>query len=243
MKNFFKILLLSLIIIFVTGISSFKQPQEHDDILSYTVDLNKQNLRLYWKDDKGVNLKNFKNLKQWANSKSEELIFAMNGGMYLKDLTPQGLYIENGIVKSIIDTTHAGYGNFYMQPNGVFYITNDNRGLICETGEFKNVNVKYATQSGPLLLINGALHSKFTKGSKNLHIRNGVGVLPNNKLVFAISNQKINFYDFASYFKSKGRKYALYLDGFVSRTYLPKEGWKDLNGNFGVIIAETEKAN
>jgi uncharacterized protein YigE (DUF2233 family) len=112
--------------------------------------------------------------------------------------------------------------------------------VICKTEDYKPKDVKFATQSGPLLLINGKIHTKFNKGSKNLNIRNGVGILPNNQLLFAMSKQEINFYDFATYFKSKGCKNALYLDGFVSKTYLPEKGWNDLGGQFGVIIGETK---
>jgi len=32
----------------------------------------------------------------------------------------------------------------------------------------------------------------------------------------------------------------LYLDGFVSRTYLPSQNWKQEGGSFGIIIAEIE---
>lgn len=128
-----------------------------------------------------------------------------------------------------------------MQPNGILYITNNNKGGICKTLDFINKNIKYATQSGPLLLIDGKIHSRFIKGSKNLNIRNGVGVLPSGKLIFAMSKQKINFYDFAIYFNNLGCQNALYLDGFVSKTYLPQKKWSYLDGNFGVIIAETEK--
>ena len=165
----------------------------------------------------------------------------MNGGMYKKDRSPQGIYIENGIIKSEIDTVQNAYGNFYMQPNGIFYITYDNKGVVCKTPDFEyNKNIKYATQSGPMLLIDGKIHPKFKEGSKYVNIRNGVGILPDGKLLFAMSKQKINFYDFATYFKNAGCKNALYLDGFVSKTYLPEKNWIDLGGNFGVIIAEVE---
>ena len=87
-----------------------------------------------------------------------------------------------------------------------------------------------------MLLINGQIHPAFKKGSSNLNIRNGVGILPNNKVIFAMSKQEVNFYDFAQYFKNLGCKNALYLDGFVSRTYLPGKNWEQLDGNFGVII-------
>lgn len=230
-------------LIVVIGLFAFTQTESENDsnILSHIVDLKKQDLKFYWKNDNGENFKSFESLNDCLNSKSNILVFAMNGGMYKKDLSPQGLFIENKIVKSKIDTLQNGYGNFYMQPNGIFYITDSNQGIVCNTENFNEKNVKYATQSGPLLLIDGKIHSKFRNGSKNLNIRNGVGILPNGNLVFAMSKQEINFYDFANYFKSLGCKNALYLDGFVSKTYLPEKGFNSMDGNFGVIIGETER--
>ena len=102
------------------------------------------------------------------------------------------------------------------------------------------MEIRYATQSGPMLLINGNMHPKFTKGSKHIHIRNGVGILPNGNLLFAMSKDSINFYDFASYFAEQGCENALYLDGAISKTYLPSKGIEESTGKFGVIIAETD---
>ena len=90
-----------------------------------------------------------------------------------------------------------------------------------------------------MLLINGHINSIFTKGSANLVVRNGVGVLPGNKIVFAISREKVNFYDFAAYFKDLGCTQALYLDGFVSRMYLPEKQWQQTDGDFGVLVGLT----
>jgi len=237
-----KVFALTSVFVFFVAIVAFAPIQtSSENILSHTVDLKKQDLRFFWKDDKGNNIKNFKQLKKWTSSKSETLVFAMNGGMYQKDLSPQGLYIENGIVKSKMNRVLKAYGNFYMQPNGVFYITNKKEGVVCRSTDFKNEGIKYATQSGPMLLIDGAIHPKFRAGSNNLNIRNGVGILPNGEILFAMSKEKINFYDFATYFKSQGCKNALYLDGFVSKSYLPSQNWTQLDGNFGVIIAEIKK--
>ncbi|MDN5211591.1 phosphodiester glycosidase family protein [Fulvivirgaceae bacterium BMA12] len=208
-------------------------------IISHIIDPRNQQIKFFWKDEKGENYKNFRRLKKSLLEKNEDLVFAMNGGMYNRDLSPQGLFIENGQVLAGLDTLERGYGNFYLQPNGVFFINVEGKATICETKAFEiNDKIQYATQSGPLLLIDGKMHPKFIKGSKNVHIRNGVGILPDGKLLFAMSKEKINFYDFASYFMNKGCNNALYLDGFVSRTYLPEKDWIQLDGNFGVIIGE-----
>ncbi len=217
------------------------RPSLEERVISYELDPSTQNLQFYWKDELGRNFMNIKHLKENLEEKNEDLLFAMNGGMYLKDLSPQGLYIEDGQVLKELNTVEEAYGNFYMQPNGIFYITEDKQAVVCSTKSFgHDDDILYATQSGPMLLIDGEMHHKFRKGSENLHIRNGVGVLPNGHLLFAMSKNKINFYDFASYFASKGCQNALYLDGFVSRTYLPAKDWEQLDGIMGVIIAETQ---
>ena len=196
-------------------------------------------IKLYWKDDKGQRIGSIQNLKTVAESKQQELVFAMNGGMYTKDHSPQGLYIEKGITHASLDTS-AGSGNFYLKPNGVFYLTKEYKAVVCQTQQLTGKGqIEYATQSGPMLVMDGQIHPAFKKGSANVNIRNGVGILPGNKVVFAMSKQEINLYDFAEFFQGIGCTNALYLDGFVSRTYLPQENWKQLDGNFGVLIGVT----
>lgn len=236
------------LIVLVTLITSCaeqtsKKEYDTDRILAYEVNPKKDQLHFYWKNEQGEIYGNAKNLKAQLQTKQQELIFAMNGGMYKKDQSPQGLYIQNGITITPLDMQETGYGNFYLQPNGVFYITEENNPTICRAKTFKGTkNIKYATQSGPMLVIDGKLHEKLTKGSKNLHIRNGVGVLPNGNLLFAMSKEKINFYDFATFFKNNACKNALYLDGFVSKTYLPEKNYKQIDGNFGVMIGVVKSA-
>jgi uncharacterized protein YigE (DUF2233 family) len=223
------------------GFYQFGKPSNEDErFVSYIVNPKKQNLEFFWKNEKGEHFKNAKNLISWLKSKNKKLLFSTNGGMYKKDNSPQGLYVENTITKSDIDTSN-GNGNFYLKPNGVFYLTTDKNPMICKTEDFlSNEKIKYATQSGPMLVIDGEIHNAFKKNSTNLNIRNGIGILPNNQIIFAISKKEINFYDFAEYFKKLGCKNALYLDGFVSRTYLPEKNWKQIDGDFGVIIGVTE---
>ena len=217
---------------------TFKGPQD-PAILSYIVDPQTQDLRFYWKDDSGRILGSIQHLKDYLSHQHEKLSFAMNGGMFKPGNSPVGLFIQQQITVSPLDTS-SGEGNFYLKPNGVFYITKENKALICQTADFESTSqIKFATQSGPLLLINGTIHPALKKGSANVNIRNGVGILPDNKVIFAMSKEAINFYDFAEYFKNLGCKNALYLDGFVSRMYLPEKEWIQTDGNFGVIIGVT----
>lgn len=210
------------------------------DFVSYAVNPKDQNVGMYWKNQQNKNFGSLQNLKIWLNKNNKELLFAMNGGMYKKDKSPQGLYIENKIRKSNIDTT-SGNGNFYLKPNGIFFLTTNNEVHICKTTNYKeNPKVKFATQSGPMLVIDGQIHKAFNENSTNLNIRNGVGILPNNEILFVMSKKEINFYEFATYFQKKGCKNALYLDGFVSRTYCPEQKWTQIDGDFGVIIGVTK---
>lgn len=234
-RSYTLIALLILAIPTILVLGPDKNEKDHA-FVSYTVNPKTQDIKLYWKNDKNENFKSIQNLKLWLHEKHRKLVFAMNGGMYRQDGSPQGLFIEKNITVTLLDTLN-GNGNFYLKPNGVFYITKDNSPVICKTESFYNDGkIEYATQSGPMLLIDGNIHPAFKQGSTNLNIRNGVGILPNNKIIFAMSKQEINFYDFAVYFKNLGCKNALYLDGLVSRAYLPDQNWMQTDGNFGVII-------
>jgi uncharacterized protein YigE (DUF2233 family) len=195
----------------------------------------------FLKDDEGKFFGSLQNLKTFAEAKGDSLEFAMNGGMYKQDHSPQGLFIESKSRKAPLDTL-TGMGNFYLLPNGIFFLKEDGSAAICQTREFHfSDDITYATQSGPMLLLNGQMHTAFKKGSSNLNIRNGVGILPDGKIVFVMSKEPVNFYDFSEYFKSLNCNEALYLDGFVSRTYLPSQNWNQLDGSFGVIIGVLKK--
>lgn len=237
MRCFLNISLAVLVLLFSDSLHA--QVNSSDRFLAYEVDLQTQNLEMIWKGEQTSAIGNFQNLQAYLAEREHELIFAMNGGMFRKDQSPQGLYIENGKELHRINMVQEAYGNFYMQPNGIFYLTSDKRGVVVQTKEFERKdNIAFATQSGPMLLINGAYHSAFNKGSSNLNIRNGVGVLPNGNLLFVISKEPVNFYDFATFFKDQGCENALYLDGSVSKAYVPSQNWQQMNGGFGVLIYE-----
>ena len=211
-----------------------------NEIVSYAIDAKK--IKMFHSDNSGNIFGNFVNLKKYLKKQNRTLKFAMNGGMYLKDLSPQGLYIEGGKLLKNVNLKYSDYGNFYMQPNGVFFIAKDGSASVVKSSEFKlSKNIEYATQSGPMLVIDGKINSKFNPSSKSFYVRNGVGILPSGKLLFAISKEPIRFYDFAKFFKKSGCENALYLDGFVSRIYLPSKGITNQDFIFGIIIAEVQE--
>lgn len=209
------------------------------DMIAYIPE-GRHRVQLFWKDDLGKVLGSLGRLKSYVESRKPRLVFAMNGGMYMEDRSPLGLFIREGKTVRALNTRN-GYGNFYLQPNGVFYITTSGKGFVCTTKSFKpGKNIVYATQSGPMLVVEGKIHPEFKKGSSNVFVRNGVGILPDGHMLFAMSKKEVNLYDFAAYFQQKGCRNALFLDGFVSRTYLPARQWLQTDGYFGVIIGAVE---
>lgn len=206
----------------------------------YEVNLKETNLSLFWQNEKGEPLRNIDALQKHLDRKGKHLVFAMNAGMYKRDNSPQGLFIQDGKELVPIDRRKEEYGNFYMQPNGVFLIDTTNSASLIITDQFDSVDLKkavFATQSGPMVLIDGEVNEKFNEKSNSKHIRNGVGIIDKNNIVFVISNKQVNLYDFANVFKEHFNcSNALYLDGAISRMYLPEIQRLQKGGDFGPII-------
>ncbi len=74
-----------------------------------------------------------------------------------------------------------------------------------ETSQFlkRNPRPEIATQSGPMLVINGQLHPKFSEDGQSRKIRNGVGVLDGDTVFFALSEGAVSFADFARLFRDR----------------------------------------
>lgn len=186
--------------------------------------------------------KSYRSLNRVRKELGKKLLFATNGGMYMEDGAPLGLYIEEGREMRPLITKTKGYGNFYLQPNGVFYLKENGQPGLSVTAKFDPREIKFATQSGPMLLSGGKMNLNFTEGSTHTHIRSGVGITPEGQAVFVISDQLVNFYDFARFFQEEfACRDALYLDGFVSRMYLRDLPPLEMGGDFGAIIVITEK--
>lgn len=182
-----------------------------------------------------------------AALKKEKLLFAVNGGMFEEDYSALGLLISNGKKEKNINLRKSSYGNFYLLPNGVFLIDSNNDAFIVKSENYsdKKHKPKFATQSGPMLVIDGNISSHFTKGSKNTVIRNGVGINEKGEAIFVISREPVNFYEFAELFKDELKcKNALYLDGVVSQYFVPSIHQTPNPGlPLGVFITVSNKTN
>jgi uncharacterized protein YigE (DUF2233 family) len=215
-----------------------------------TFDPAKDDVRLYWRGPDGTPLRTFNGLAQALEERGKTLVFAMNGGMYERDLSPVGLHIENGRLLSKADTkTITGkpsqIPNFYKKPNGVFYLGEGGAGVL-ETRKFlsRKPKAQFATQSGPRLVIDGAIHPAFIVKSKDFKPRNGVGVTDDGKVQFVMTRGLVSFYELARFFRDGlGTKNALFLDGGTAPgLYAPELGRNDppSHGGYGPIIAVVE---
>lgn len=145
-------------------------------------------------------------------------VVAMNAGMYHADMTPVGLYIEDGAEFAPLNSDD-GFGNFFLKPNGVFFAHQDGRAGVMETGAYAAAGIApaFATQSGPMLVIDGALHPRFLPDGTSKYIRNGVGVRADGKVVLAITRDPVSLGSFGRLFRDVAKcPNALFFDGAVS---------------------------
>jgi uncharacterized protein YigE (DUF2233 family) len=173
-------------------------------------------------------------------TKDQPLLFAMNAGMYDENQRPIGLYIEDGVQSKRLNRRNGG-GNFHLKPNGVFYVK-DGKPAVVETEAFAKSGVKpdFASQSGPMLVINGKVHPKISPTGTSRKLRNGVGIDDAGKVTFVISENAVTFWEFASLFKDDlAAKNALFFDGTVSSLYAPEinryDGFLPLGPMVGAI--------
>lgn len=184
------------------------------------VDPKRADLNLFWRKPDGSRFANFRGLRTALERSHRRLIFATNAGMYDPNFVPCGLHVEDGH-ELVPLNLKPGPGNFYMKPNGVFLIDATGPKVI-ESEKYLGTrpDVRLATQSGPLLVIDGAINAQFELQSPNKRIRSGVGVAADHRVVFAISREPVTFHAFATLFRDRlDCPNALYLDGVVSRFY------------------------
>ena len=128
---------------------------EGNDYTVCEADLRKDVIQLFWKKEDGRPYGFLQAVPQRVDERSGPLLFATNAGMFDPNYKPVGLYIENGREFTHVNT-RSGSGNFHLKPNGVFFVAGDTLGVL-ETGAYlrRHLRPDLATQSGPMLVING----------------------------------------------------------------------------------------
>ncbi|MBS0126328.1 phosphodiester glycosidase family protein [Thetidibacter halocola] len=234
-------LLLSLSLGFATQTAALECEQIRHIGNRYTicsVDPAEDELRLFLDGPDGARLGQFDAVSTMLAARGESLLFAMNAGMYHADRSPVGHYVERGRERMRV-IPNPGPGNFGLLPNGIFCI---GRGTarVYETRDYleRRPSCRYATQSGPMLVIDGALHPRFLPDSTSRYIRNGVGTSKDGRrAVFAISDNAVTFHEFGRLFRDiLNLPDALFFDGNVSRLFAPQVGRNDPGRMMGPIV-------
>lgn len=192
----------------------------------------------------GTPVREFDRLAAAVGQDADRLSFATNAGMFEEDGSPVGLAITGG------DTRHAinrrkGPGNFHLLPNGVFFGQANGPWAVLSSEAYAAAapSATFATQSGPLLVIDGRLHPRFDDDGESINIRNGVGVDSAGRAHFAISDELVSFGRFARLFRDRLRcDNALFLDGSVSRLWDAHGGRQDVGAWVGPLVAVLDRA-
>ncbi|MBC7768583.1 MAG: phosphodiester glycosidase family protein [Phycisphaerales bacterium] len=199
-------------------------------------------LRLASRARDGGYLRGFEALQSELGRDARRVRFAMNAGMYNDSGAPIGLYVENGERQHVLRRTD-GPGNFHMKPNGVFWVGEDGAPHVDETDAYVEAGPSplWATQSGPMLLIGGELHPRFSHDGASRYLRNGVGV-SGGDAYFVISSGFVSFGRFARFFRDElGCTDALFLDGSVSSLWAPSLDRQDDNPQLGPLVVVLER--
>jgi uncharacterized protein YigE (DUF2233 family) len=196
-----------------------------------TVDTRREDIELYWRNpETDQPFSTIDALRTWTSGKGRPLSFATNAGIYDREFKPLGLYVENGKALVPLNLIHGNprSGNFSLLPNGVFAVYDDGSADVHTSEGFRNAGRKprWATQSGPMLVIDGEINPQFDNGSDSMKWRSGVCAKTPHEVVFVVSRAPVNFHSFARLFRDEiGCSNALFLDGTISQAFTPDDGY------------------
>lgn len=181
--------------------------------------------------------RSFASLQAALGARSSDVAFAMNAGMFDEQGRPIGLMVENGHQLHAINRREGG-GNFHLMPNGVFLVRKNGRAEVTESSRYKpSPDIEYATQSGPMLLIDGKLHPKFEPDGQSRFTRNAVGINADGKPIFVISESAVSFGKLARFLRDRHQvRDALFFDGSVSSLWDPANNRMDSFADLGPMV-------
>lgn len=241
-----RFILLALTFFFIGRAISAPEKKIIDGITYHVLITPASSVRIIWKDTEGKQLRTFPEVARHLAGEKVKVDTLMNGGIFEPGGVPSGLLVQDGKMLCPVNR-NQGNGNFFLMPNGIFLVGSKGAAVI-RTDEYplKEVDVKYAVQSGPLLLRQGKIHPSFNATSISRLHRNGVGVTKDGQVVFAMTDFNSlkfpNLHEFAQLFRNLGCADALFLDGDISQMKWG-ENITQRSNSFGSIIAveETKK--
>jgi uncharacterized protein YigE (DUF2233 family) len=201
-------------------------------------DARRDRLALVQADSAGRPYRSFAAVEQALGASAARVRFAMNAGMFDEEGAPIGLFVENGVERRALNR-RDGPGNFHLKPNGVFAQDASGRVHVTTSARFRSEvpDPRWATQSGPMLVIDGALHPRFDRDGPSRLVRNGVGVSDPHTAWFVLSEEGVSFGRFARFFRDElGCADALFLDGSVSSLWDPGAERQDGFAELGPMV-------
>lgn len=206
-------------------------------------------LDLRWLNDSGKPLSDFGGLQKQLSQEGKKILFATNAGIYERGPKPCGLTITASKTLVPLNLANAE-GNFFLKPNGVFYLDDTAGPGIAESSEYAALKIqpRIANQSGPLLLRKGVIHPAFNANSTNRRQRSAVGVVTaTQEIIFVMSDRedrtkgRVTSHQLSSFFLHLGCQDALFLDGDISQMITsPAPGTKFSPNTFAAMFVLTE---
>ena len=235
-----------LVVTFCVSVVATAQAEtvERNGTTFQTFTVSPRQVELFWLDAAGRPYRQFSALQAALDKQSRSVRFMMNAGIFEEGGIPTGLVVIDGKCLRPLNTAD-GNGNFFLKPNGVFYVESDAAHVV-STPEYaaRKPSPRIATQSGPLLLQNGRIHPASQPSSRHRLHRNGVGVRKDGSVLFAITefgqSRLPNLYEFADLFRSRDCADALFLDGDLSQMVVNPKTPLSSGNHFGAIFAVSE---
>lgn len=172
-------------------------------------------------------------------SQRSRTVLAINGGMFDDGGMPIGYYVEDGRRLKMLNRKE-GPGNFHLLPNGIFFGQSDSNWQVLSADAFAltvSERPTFATQSGPMLVVDGRLHPAIANDGNSRLLRNAVGVDAHGRAQFVISEEPVSLGKLARFFRDVlGTSNALYLDGNVSQLWDPPNRRLDTGAALGPLI-------
>ncbi|MDO5090011.1 MAG: phosphodiester glycosidase family protein [Cardiobacteriaceae bacterium] len=227
------------------GDSAFYAEADYQGVRYGIVKARPENVSLLWRDGEGKALRSLGAAFSAVKAEGKVPLMLMNAGIFTTAHTPAGLWVEKGETLIALNR-NKGSGNFHIQPNGVFSVTRG-KARVETTAAFakRQARVDYAVQSGPMLLIDGKINSRFVKNLSSPYKRNAVCTTKKGELLFLMTLsydvEWPSFYRLAEALSSFGCHNALYLDGSISDWFVKGKSGTFHWSNFVGIIAVAER--